>query len=375
MIYLDYAATTPPDKSVLNTFNKVSTDYPANANSLHKLGLLSKELEEYSTNKIKEILNLKNKEIIYTSGATESNNLAIKGICERYQNRGRHIITTLLEHSSVIESMKYLSDKGFTIDYVKITDDGIVDIDDLKRLLTNDTILVSICAVDSELGLVQPIEEIGSILKDYPKCFFHVDCTQAIGKIKINFENIDLASISAHKIFGLKGIGLLIKNDNIAMNCLIHGGKSTTIYRSGTPPLPLIVSTMKALELALAKIEENYGYVENLNKKVIDKLSTYPNLHINSTINSIPYTVNFSINKIKSETFIHAMDEYDIFISTKSACSKVNTMSNAVYAVTKNREYAMHSIRVSISYLTKEEEIDEFLSAFDTCYHKLNLKR
>lgn len=375
MIYLDYQATTPPDERVLKTYIKVCTNYPGNSNSLHKLGTEAKELEIYSTEKIKKILNLKNKEIIYTSGATESNNQAIKCICEKYKNRGKHIITTLLEHSSVTETMKYLTDKGFIVDYVKITDDGIIDISDLKRLLTNDTILVSICAVDSELGLKQPIEEIGNILKDYPKCFFHVDCTQAVGKININFDNIDLASMSAHKIFGLKGIGLLIKNDNLALSNLIHGGKSTTIYRSGTPALPLIVSTMKALELIIPKIDENYKYLEKLNNKITSKLKTYKDLHINSTSNSIPHTINISLNNIKPETFIHAMDEYEIYISTKSACSKVDTMSNAVYSVTKDRNLASHSIRISLSYLTTEEEIERFLDVFDICYNKLNIKR
>ena len=375
MIYLDYSATTPPDERVLKTFVKVCTDYPGNSNSLHKLGMEAKELEDYSTNKIKKILNLKNKEIIYTSGATESNNQAIKGICEKYKSRGKHIITTLLEHSSVIETMKYLSDEGFYVDYVKIKDDGTVDINDFKRLLTNDTILVSVCAVDSELGLKQPIEEIGEILKDYPKCFFHVDCTQAIGKININFDNIDLASISAHKIFGLKGIGLLIKNESIAINNLIHGGKSTTIYRSGTPALPLIVSTMKALELIIPKIDENYKYLEKLNSRIVNSLNNYEDLHINSTMNSIPHTINISIPNIKPETFVHALDEYDIYISTKSACSKANTMSNSVYAVTKDRNLAMHSIRISVSYLTTENEIEKFLDIFDICYNKLNIKR
>ena len=375
MIYLDYQATTPPNKDVLKTYIKVCTDYPGNSNSLHKLGIQSKELEDYSTNKIKKILNLKNKEIIYTSGATESNNQAIKGIAEKYKNRGTHIITTLLEHSSITETMNYLSDNGFIIDYVKITDEGLVDLEDLKRLLTNNTILVSICAVDSELGLIQPIEEIGNILKDYPKCFFHVDCTQAIGKININFDNIDLASISAHKIYGLKGIGLLIKNENISINNLIHGGKSTTIYRSGTPPLPLIVSTMKALDLIIPNIKDNYKYVEKLNNKIIEKLKTYKDIHINSTSNSIPHTINISLPNIKPETFIHAMDEYDIYISTKSACSKANTMSNSVYAVTKDRELALHSIRISLSYLTTESEVEEFLNTFEICYNKLNIKK
>jgi len=374
MIYLDYSATTPVDKRVLNTFNKVCLEYPGNSNSLHKLGVEAKELEEYSTRKIEELLNLKEHEIIYTSGASESNNQVIKGICSKYQNRGKHIITTLLEHSSILSVMNYLSNQGFIIDYVKINDDGQVDLEHLKQLMTNETILVSICAVDSELGIKQPIEEISNIIKEYPKCFFHVDCTQALGKIHLNFQNMDFASVSAHKIYGLKGIGLLIKKKNIVIDNLIHGGKSTTTYRSGTPALPLIVSTMKAISLIIPEIDKNYQNVKILNQMILEHLGKYKELSINSTKNSIPYTINISLKQIKPETFVHAMDEHDIYISTKSACSNINSMSDAVYAVTKDREKAMRSIRISLSYLTTKEEIQEFLTVFDKCYQKLNMK-
>lgn len=374
MIYLDYSATTPVDKRVLNTFNKVCLEYPGNSNSLHKLGMEAKELEDYATKKIEELLNLKNAEIIYTSGASESNNQVLKGVCSRYQNRGKHIITTYLEHSSILSTVNYLSSQGFIIDYVKIKDDGQVDLDHLKQLLTTDTIIVSICAVDSELGIRQPSEEIYNIIKEYPKCFFHVDCTQALGKIPINFDLMDFASASAHKIYGMKGIGLLIKKKNIVIDNLIHGGKSTTTYRSGTPALPLIVSTMKALDLIIPNINQNYIQVEKLQRRILNHLKQYPEISINSTKYSIPYTINISLKGIKPETFVHAMDEYDIYISTKSACSSANTMSDSVYAVTKDREKAMRSIRISLSYLTTEEEIEKFLQAFDICYHNLNLK-
>ena len=238
MIYLDYSATTPVNEEVLKVFNKVCLEYPGNSNSLHSLGIKSKELEDYATEKIAKLLKVKPSEIIYTSGSSESNNTAIKGVCNKYKNRGNHIITTNLEHSSVIAPLNYLTKEGFTVDYVKIKDNGLVDIDNLKELLTDETILVSISIVDSEIGLRQNIDEIGKLLKEYPKCIFHVDCTQGIGKINIDFTNIDLASISAHKFYGLKGIGLLIKKENIVIEPLIHGGKSTTIYRRGTPPLP-----------------------------------------------------------------------------------------------------------------------------------------
>ena len=374
MIYLDYAATTPVNEKVLSTFNKVCLDYPGNSNSLHTLGIKSKELEDYATKEIAKILNVKEKEIIYTSGSSESNNLAIKGICLKYKNRGKHIITTFLEHSSVIGPLNYLSDLGFEVDFVRIKDDGLIDLEHLKSLIRNDTILVSVCAVDSEIGLRQPIEEIATILEDYPKCYFHVDCTQAIGKIKVDFSKIDLASISAHKFYGMKGIGLLIKKENIVIDPIIHGGKSTTAFRSGTPALPLIVSTMKALDLATRSIDKNYQYVTKLNEKIVTKLKEYENIHINSTDNSIKHIINFSLKNIKPETFIHALDENKIYISTKSACSSSDSMSNSVYALTKDRDLSSTSLRISLSYLTTEEEIDKFLEVFDKCYHKLLLK-
>ena len=373
MIYLDYSATTPVDKEVLDTFNKVCLEYPGNSNSLHSLGAKSKKLEDYATEKISKYLKVKPSEIIYTSGASESNNTAIKGICLKYQNRGKHIITTYLEHSSIIAPLNYLSDLGFEVDFVKIDDNGLVDLQDLKRLLRDDTILVSICMVDSEIGLKQPINEIAKILKDYPKCFFHVDCTQAVGKIPLDLSNIDLASMSAHKIFGMKGIGLLIKKEKIVIEPLIHGGKSTTAFRSGTPPLPLIVSLMKALELTTVDVDKHYEYVDKLSKIIKNKLKEYPLVHINSTFNSIPNTINFSLKKIKPETFLHALDEKEVYISTKSACSSSNSMSNAVYALTKDEELSNHSLRISISYKTTEEEIHKFLEIFDECYKKLDL--
>lgn len=374
MIYLDYSATTPVNEEVLKVFNKVCLEYPGNSNSLHSLGIKSKELEDYATEKIAKLLKVKPSELIYTSGSSESNNTAIKGVCNKYKNRGNHIITTNLEHSSVIAPLNYLTKEGFIVDYVKIKDNGLVDIDNLKELLTDETILVSISIVDSEIGLRQNIDEIGKLLKEYPKCIFHVDCTQGIGKINIDFTNIDLASISAHKFYGLKGIGLLIKKENIVIEPLIHGGKSTTIYRSGTPPLPLIVSLMKALELIIPNIDKNYEYITKLNNIIKDKLSTYELVHINSTENSIPHILNFSLLKIKPETFIHALEEYNIFISTKSACSKSNTISSSVYALTKNEELSYQTLRISLSYLTTLEEVNKFLEVFDICYKRLLLK-
>ena len=374
MIYLDNSATTMVDDRVLETFNKVCKNYPGNSNSLHSLGIKSKELEDYATEKISNLLGVKPSEIIYTSGASESNNTVLKGVASKYKNRGNHIITTPLEHSSVLETCKYLENKGFIIDYVKIKDNGLIDIEDLERLLTDNTILVSVAYVDSELGIRQDIDAISKIVKKHPKCYFHVDATQAIGKIKVDPTNIDFISMSAHKIFGLKGIGLLIKKDNIVIDNLIHGGKSTTIYRSGTPALPLICSLMKALELVIPNIDKNYEYVSSLSRKIKDNLKKYDNIHINSTENSIPYIINFSVIGVKPETFIHTMEEEDIYLSTKSACS-TSDISLSVDSIYHNREISMSSIRISLSYKNTEEEIDKFIEVFDKIYNKLVFKK
>ena len=374
MIYLDNSATTMVDDRVLETFNKVCKNYPGNSNSLHSLGIKSKELEDYATEKISNLLGVKPSEIIYTSGASESNNTVLKGVASKYKNRGNHIITTPLEHSSVLETCKYLESKGFIIDYVKIKDNGLIDIDDLERLLTDNTILVSVAYVDSELGIRQDIDTISKIVKKHPKCYFHVDATQAIGKIKVDPTSIDFISMSAHKIFGLKGIGLLIKKDNIVIDNLIHGGKSTTIYRSGTPALPLICSLMKALELVIPNIDKNYEYVSSLSRKIKDNLKKYDNIHINSTENSIPYIINFSVIRVKPETFIHTMEEEDIYLSTKSACS-TSDISLSVDSIYHNREISMSSIRISLSYKNTTEEIDKFIKVFDKIYNKLVFKK
>lgn len=374
MIYLDYSATTPTNGEVLDTFVKVSKEFIGNPNSFHTLGRKSADLIDAATKQIADILGVKPKEIIYTSGASESNNTVIKGVCLQYQNRGKHIITTNFEHSSIYGPLSYLQTLGFEVDFVKTDENGVVDLDDLKRLLRDDTILVSITAVNSEIGIIEPIEEIGEILKDYPKCFFHSDLTQIIGKKKVNLENIDLASFSAHKIFGIKGIGGLIKKEKINLIPLIHGGKSTTIYRSGTPAVALIASLSKAIRLAYQNIEDNYKYVEKLNNKLRNELGKYSTIHINSNDKCLPYILNLSVLEVKPETMLHALEEKEIYISTQTACASSNSYSKAVYSLTGSKALAETSIRISISYVTKEEEIDTFLKVFVDTVDRLMLR-
>lgn len=371
MIYLDYSATTPVNQDVLDSFIKACNRYPGNPNSLHKLGVESKNMIDKATNQIASIMGVKNEEIIYTSGSSESNNLAIKGICLMYQNRGKHIITTDLEHSSIYGPIDYLLKLGFEVSYVKLTQEGFVDLEHLKSLMRDDTILVTINSVNSELGIQQPINEIGELLKCYPKCYFHVDMTQSVGKVKVNCENIDLISFSAHKFFGLKGIGVLIKKDKIEIESLIHGGKSTTKYRSGTPALPLIVSLAKALRLATEQIDKDLAYVKELNLYLRESLKGYDKLYINSPETAIPHILNISVVGVKPETLLHALEENEIYISTQSACSSSHSESKAVYAVTKDASRASSSIRISLSKLTTKYEIDKFLEVFDECYRRL----
>lgn len=372
MIYLDYSATTPVNDEVLDTFVKVSKEFRGNPNSLHRLGVNSNKLIDKATEQIADLLHVRPNEIIYTSGASESNNLALKGIASKYQNRGKHIITTMLEHSSIFGPLNFLQERGYEIDFVNILENGQVDIEHLKTLLRDDTILVSICAVDSEVGIRQPIEEIGLLLSEYPKVFFHVDMTQCLSKDNIDLTNVDLASFSAHKIYGIKGIGGLIKKERITLVPLIHGGKSTTVFRSGTPTTELIASLSKALRLAMEKSEQKKEHVKKLNIKVKDFLSKYPKVVINSTNKSLPHVINFSVLGIKPETFQHSLEEDEIFISTKSACSKGDPLSKAVYAICKKEDVASHSLRISISHLTTEEEIELFMKSFEKNYKRLS---
>ncbi|MBQ8872239.1 MAG: cysteine desulfurase [Bacilli bacterium] len=373
MIYLDYSATTPVNKEVLDSFVKASLEFPGNSNSLHTLGVRCNKLIESATKQIADIFKIKETEIIYTSGSSESNNLAIKGVCMKYKNRGKHIITTHYEHSSIYGPLSYLQSEGFEVDFVDSDEFGLVDLKHLESLIREDTILVSINAINSEIGILQPIEEIGKIVKKNPKCFYHVDLTQAVSKVDINLENVDLASFSAHKFFGIKGIGGLIKKEKIVIEPLIHGGKSTTIFRSGTPAHPLIVSLAKALRLACDDMENKYNKVLELNNYLKEKLNKYDNVYINSNDKCIPYILNISIINIKPETFLHALEKHEVYISTQTACSSSNSLSKSVLDLTKDEARAKSSLRISLSYLTTKDELDKFIEIFDKCIKELTL--
>ena len=371
MIYLDYAASTPVDEDVLDNFIRMTKEEYANPNSNHELGLNAKKTIDESTDKIAKLLDIESEEIIYTSGATESNNLAIRGVAERYKNKGKHILVSSLEHNSIIASCTYLQENGFDVDLIPINRDGLVDIEVLKSMIREDTILVSVCAVDSEIGLKQPIEEIGELLKTKENIVFHTDASQAFGKVKIDYKNCDLITIAPHKFYGMNGISILVKKKNVSLKPIILGGKSTTVYRSGTPVLSMISSTYIALYKAIDLLDERNKYIKKLNNIIISKLKEYKNVHINNTEKSIPHIINFSIKGVKSDFFVSKLNENKVMISTKTSCCPLNTPSKLVYALTKDKSLASTSLRVSISHLTTEEEINEFLQIFDKCYKEL----
>lgn len=375
MIYLDYSATTPVNDEVLKSFCDTTKTYIGNPNSLHQLGVKSKHLMDLATEQIAKLLHIKSSEVIYTSGATEANNLALIGTALKYQNRGKHIITTNLEHSSILAPCQYLKTLGFEIDTVPLLPNGQIDMDALKKMVRTDTILVSIASVSSELGIQQPIEEIGSYLKQFPKCFFHVDMTQSIGKVEIPLSNIDMASFSAHKFYGLKGIGCLIKKEKIEIDPMIRGGKSTTVYRSGTPALPLIVSLSKALRLALENLDEKQRNVQALEQMLMEGLSKIDGVVLNHPDTCIPHIVNISVIGVKPETMLHALEMHDIYISTQTACATQNGISLAVYEMTKQKENAMTSMRISLSHLTTKEEVQIFLNVLKTEYDHFTSKK
>ena len=344
MTYLDYSATTKIDEDVLKVvekdlFTKIS----------------EKDLEPYK----KEIQNILNTdlEVIITSGSSESNNMALKGICEN--SKKRTILTTKLEQSSVNETLNYLKEKGFKVVYLPLTN-GIIDLKELENLITEDISLITVSSVNSETGALQPVNNIGKIAKKH-NIPFHCDMTQNIGKLNIPFENIDLVSFSAHKFYGPKGIGILLKNKSLKIEKLVYGKRN---YNLG-----LIKGLIKALKIAQDHIEENYKKVEDLNHYLNNKLKSLPGIIINQSKDYIPHILNISVTGYKPETFLHYLELNDIYISTKSACSTSNSYSEAVYAITNDKKRAETSVRISISAKTTKEELDKLISVIERNEH------
>lgn len=359
MIYLDYAANTPVDKRVLDKFNEITLKYCGNPNSLHEAGISAKEEIDDASKVIADYFNTDKNNIIYTSGSSEANNLVVKGVCERYKDIGKHIIISEVEHSSIVAPCNYLASNGYEVSIVPLNSDGQVDLEVLKEELRSDTVLVSICSVDSELGTIQPISDIVKIVKSNSNAIIHTDATQAIGKVNIDYSGVDFLTFASHKFFGLNGIGALINFNNKKLVPLIHGGKSTTIYRSGTPVTANCVALAYALELATRDLSERLNYIKTLKEYIINELVIIPSIHINTPSNSIVSTINFSIPN--ADKIVDRLYDRGICVSKQSACSLGTSPSKSVLAVTRNEDLARNSIRISLSHVTTMKELEEFI--------------
>lgn len=366
MIYLDYSANTPVDPRVLDTYSKTVREFPGNPNSEHAAGFAAANEMNRVLRKLADELGVEPEEIILTSGASESNNLAIKGTARMQRHVGKHMVSTALEHSSVSGALTALKDRGWEIDLCDICENGKVDLEILRELVREDTVLVSIAAVDSELGTVQPIEQIAEILKAYPNCRLHVDATQAVGKLPIEevrriVAAADLVSFTPHKFYGLLGCGVLVRKKHVVLEPLIHGGASTTVYRSGTPDVAAAAALEKALALAIDEESARLSKVRELNHFLREQLKENPKVSINSPSDAVPHILNLSVSGIKGDAMQKKLDEAGICVSVKSACSVKGTPSRAVYAVSHNRRRAMESWRISLSHLTTQEELETLL--------------
>ena len=369
MIYLDNSATTKPLPEVMDSFVKVSKEYFGNPSSLHGIGGQAEKLLSQARSQVTQLLSVKQKEIYFTSGGTEGNNLAIKGIAFAYKDRGKHLITTTIEHASVRESFKQLESMGFEVTEIPVDSNGRVHVVDIEKAIRPDTILVSVMHVNNEVGTIQPIEEIGQLLKKYPKILFHVDHVQGIGKVPLdlNESNVDLCTISAHKFHGLKGNGLLFVRDGVMIHPLFTGGSQEGKVRSGTENVAGVVCMSKALRLILDKLQTELEQLRKVSNELRKGLEKIDGIVINTPEKfAAPHILNFSVPHVKSEVFVHALEEKDIFVSTTSACSsKQKTISNTLVAMGIPEERAGSAIRVSLSYYNTLDEVKKVLSAVE----------
>lgn len=366
IIYLDNAATTVVNNEVLEAYVKAKTSYFANPSSIHAEGQKANRLLDKAREQIINILNTPNHEVIFTSGATESINLAIKGYALKYQNRGKHIISTEIEHPAVKESLEQLKDLfGFEITYLKVNEKGLIDINELISAIKKETILVSIMAVNNEVGVVEPIKEIADILKKYPSIIFHSDVTQAFGKIDLPYSDIDMFSFSGHKIHGLNSTGALIKAKNLDILPITSGGGQENNFRSGTNDLAGAVSLAKAIRLSFDKMKLNYQNIkvlhDKLEKYILDNKDLY---RLNSDTN--PYIVNFSTLTKKASVIVEGLSNHNIMVSSTSAChAHKEPISEVVLAMTNNMSLAKNTIRVSFDENNTIEEVDTLIDVLD----------
>ena len=360
MIYFDNAATTKIYDDALTSYVQVSQKFFGNPSSLHQLGVDAYQVLTKARAQVASLLSVQPEEIFFTSGGTESNNWAIKGTALEKSVFGKHIITTKIEHPSVIQTCKQLERFGFEVTYLDVDSKGIVSVDQLKESIRKDTILVSVMAVNNEVGAVQPIAEIAEVLEAYPSIHFHVDAVQAVERASqlLAIGRIDLLSLSAHKFHGPRGVGIMYKKFGRKIQALLTGGGQEKGERSTTENLPGIVATTKALRMAL----EEQSVTGELRSQLWKELATKPEIRIFSPEDGASHVLCFAIKGVRGEVVVHAFENHGIYISTTSACSsKKGDSSSTLYAMDVPTEWATGAVRVSFSNDNTKEEVEQFI--------------
>lgn len=374
MIYLDNSATTKAYPEVLKSFQQVSELYFANPSSIHPLGGEAEKLLQKSREQVATLLGVEPREVVFTSGGTEGNNTAIKGFALEHQSRGKHIVTTEIEHPSVFDACHSLEQFGFEVTYLPVDQNGVVSVEEVEQAIREDTILLTIMHVNNELGSIQPIEEIGAIAKNYPKLAFHVDDVQGLGKVplRLNDTGIDLCTYSGHKIHGLKGTGILYVHKQVKLSPLLHGGNQEQAIRSGTENLAGFVSMAKALRMTIDNQKHHLNKLIQLRDKLCHVLVNMDGVVVNTPAQAAPHIINFSVPGLKPEILIHRLGQKQIYLSTKSACSsKLTDESRILAACGLNRGRTTSALRVSLAYDTTEKETDVFMKELRTAIDEL----
>ena len=370
MIYFDHSSTTSVRPEVSNVYSQLLAQQYGNPDSLHALGRKAHALLEKSRENIAKMLHVLPGEILFTGCASESNSLAIIGYALANRNRGNHILVSNVEHPSVMHSMEWLKQFGFEIEYLPINSNGIITPSLVKERIRKDTILVSTMHVNNEMGAINPVKEISEVVHSIPTCVYHVDCVQSFTKIDVPFECMDLATISAHKIHGLKGSALLMKKKKVKLMPLIQGGQQEQGLRGGTENAPSNIVLSKTIRLALEEKEEVYKRVSKINQYIRKELSKIKGAHINSKEDAIPYILNISFDQITSEVLLNALDQRGICVSAKSTCSShQKNYSSTLVAMGYSEKIATHMIRLSFGKDNTMEEASIFIK---TCKEILN---
>ena len=373
-VYADYAATTPVKPEVIEEMMTIYKSHFGNPSSIHSIGRDARRYLDESRRTVAKLLNAKPSEVIFTSGATESNNTAIKGLVYANEHLGNHIITTKIEHHSVLHVFEQLEKEGYDVTYLDVDDTGAIDLDQLKEALTNDTILVSIMFVNNEVGTVEPMYDIEDIVSE-SNALFHVDAVQAIGHLDVNFEDfkMDTLSLTAHKFGGPKGVGVLLVRDKTPIEYSQLGGEQETKRRAGTENLAQIVGLTKALELAHKNRDDNNLHLMQLKELFLVSLQerAIPFEVNGSMIDTTGHILNLYFPFIDVETLLTLLDLANIYVSSGSACTAGSTTpSHVLAAMYEDEERAKHSVRFSFNELTTDQEIKYIVAEIHKIYHK-----